>query len=93
MALTNNGKLDMFENIKNMDCRIHSVFKIVKNQFQCKDVEYCITFLCCSSNLINAKRQKVMEKHKSNHQKTLHAKRQKQNYVEMEPAVKKEMLV
>ena len=33
--------------------------------------------ICCSTNLSNAGRQKVMAKHKSHSQKELHAKRKK----------------
>ena len=38
----------------------------------------------------NAGRQKVMEKHKSHSQKELHAKRKKESYAQMEPAMKKQ---
>ena len=62
---------------------------IVKKQFQSKDVEYCIKFICCSTNLSNAGRQKVEAKHKSRSQKELHAKRRKESYAQMEPAMKK----
>ena len=40
-------------------------------------MEYCIKFICCSTNFSNAGRQKVMVKHKSHSQKELHAKRKK----------------
>ena len=59
------------------DFLIQSIVDIVKKQFQSKDVEYCIKFICCSTNLSNAGRQKVMAKHKSHSQKELHAKRKK----------------
>ena len=38
----------------------------------------------------NAGRQKVMAKHKSHSQKELHAKRKKESYAQMEPAMKKQ---
>ena len=44
-------------------------WKLWKKQFQSKDVEYCIKFICCLTNLSNAGRQKVMAKHKSQKQK------------------------
>ena len=37
----------------------------------------------------NAARQKVMAKHKSHSQKELQAKRRKESYAQMEPAMKK----
>ena len=63
---------------------------IVKKQFQSKDVEYCIKFICCSTNLSNAGRQKVMAKHKSHSQKELHAERKKEST--NRPAMKKKVL-
>ena len=59
------------------DFLIQSLVDIVKKQLQRKDVEYCINFICCSTNLSNGGRQKVMAKHKSLRQKELHAKRKK----------------
>ena len=72
-----NGTLDIFEKMNDIDFLIQSLVDIVKKQFQSKDVEYCIKFICCSTNLSNAGRQKVMAKHKSHSQKELHAKRKK----------------
>ena len=46
--------------MNDIDFLIQSLVDIVKKQFQSKDVEYCIKFICCSSNLSNAGRQKVM---------------------------------
>ena len=40
----------------------------------------------------NAGRQKVIAKLKSHSQKELHAKRRKENYAQMEPAMKKKVL-
>ena len=60
--------------MNDIDILIQSLKDIVKKQFQSKDVEYCIKFIC-STNLSNAGRQKVMAKHKSRSQKELHAKR------------------
>ena len=74
------------------DFLIQSIVDIVKKQFQSKDVEYCIKFICCSTNLSNAGRQKVMAKHKSHSQKEQHAKRKKESYAQMEPAMKKKVL-
>ena len=78
--------------MNDIDFLIQSLVDIVKKQFQSKDVEYCIKFMCCSTNLSNAGRQKVMVKHKSHSQKELHAKRKKGSYAQMEPAVKKQVL-
>ena len=66
-----------------------AISDIVKKQFHSKDVEYCITFICCSTNLSNAERQKIMAK-QPHSQKELHAKRKKGSYAQMEPATKKE---
>ena len=75
------------------DFLIQSLVDIVKEQFHSKDVEYCIKFICCSTNLSNAGRQKVMAKHKSHSQKELHAKMKKESYAQMEPAMKKKSFV
>ena len=88
-----NGTLDIFEKINDIDFLIQSLVDIVKKQFQSKDVEYCIKFICCSTNLSNAGRQKVMAKHKSHSQKEQHAKRKKESYAQMEPAMKKTTFV
>ena len=69
------------------DFLIQSLVDIVKKQFQSKDVEYCIKLKYCSTNLSNVGRQKVMAKHKSHSQKELHAKRKKESYAQMEPAI------
>ena len=66
--------------MNDIDFLIQSLVDIVKKQFQSRDVEYYITFICCSTNLSNAGRQKVIAKHKSRSQKELHAKRKKESY-------------
>ena len=86
------GTLDIFEKINDINFLIQSLVDIVKKQFQSKDVKYCIKFICCSTNLSTAGRQKVMAKHKSRSQKELHAKRKKESYAQMEPAMKKKVL-
>ena len=73
-----NSTLDIFEKMNDIDFLIQSLVDIVKKQFRSKDVEYCIKFICCSTNLSNAGRQKVMAKRKSHSQKELHAKRKKE---------------
>ena len=70
------------------DFLIQSLVDIVKEQFHSKDVEYCIKFICCSTNLSNAGRQKVMAK-QPHGQKELHANRKKESYTQMEPAMRK----
>ena len=75
-----------------MNFLIQSLVDIVKKQFQSKDVKYCIKFICCSINLSNTGRQKVMAKHKSHSQKELHVKRKKESFAQMEPAMKKKVL-
>ena len=72
-----NGTLDKFEKMNDINFLIQSLVDIVKKQFQSKDVEYCNKFLCCSTNLSNAGRQRVMARHKSHSQKELYAKRKK----------------
>lgn len=66
--------------MNDIDFLIQSLVDIVKKQFQSRDVEYYITFICCSTNLSNAGIQKVIAKHKSHSQKELHAKRKKESY-------------
>ena len=88
-----NGTLDIFEKMNDIDFLIQSSLDIVKKQFQRKDIEYCIKFICCSTNLSNAGSQRVMVKHKSHSQRELHAKRKKESYVQMESAMKKESFV
>ena len=75
------------------DFLIQSLVDIVKEQFHSKDVEYCIKFICCSTNMSNAGRQKVEAKHKSRSQKELHAKRRKESYALMEPTMKKKIVL
>ena len=75
-----------------IDFLIQSFVDIVKKQFQSKDVEYCTKFICYSTNLPNAGRQKVMVRHKSHSQKELHTKRKKESYAQIEPAIKKQVL-
>ena len=87
--MAHNGTLDIFEKMNDIDFLVQSLVDIVKKQFQSKDVEYCIKFICCSTNLSNAGRQKVAAKHKSHSQKELHAKRKKESYAQMESAMKK----
>ena len=72
-----------------MNFLIQSLVDIVKKQFQSKDVKYCIKFICCSINLSNTGRQKVMAKHKSHSQKELQTKGKKESYAQMEPPMKK----
>ena len=84
-----NGTLDIFEKTNDIDFLIQSLVDIVKKQFQSKDVEYCIKFIFRSINLSSAGRRKVMVKHRSLRQKELHAKRKKERYAQMEPAMKK----
>ena len=65
------------------DFLIQSLVDIVKEQFHSKDVEYCIKFICCSTNLSNAGRQKVMVRHKSHSQKNYKEKGKKESYAQM----------
>ena len=78
--------------MNDIDFLIQSFVDIVKKQFQSKDVEYCTKFICYSTNLPNAGRQKVMVRHKSHSQKELHTKRKKESYAQIEPAIKKQVL-
>ena len=78
--------------MNDIDFLIQSLVDIVKKQFQSKDVEYCVNFICCSTNLSNAKRQKVLAKHKSHCQKELHAKKTKESHAQIKPAMKKKVL-
>ena len=83
-----NGTHDIFEKMNDTDFLVQSLVEIVKKQFQSKDVEYCIKFICCSTNLSNAGRQKAMAKQPYS-QKELHANRKKESYTQMEPAMRK----
>ena len=76
--------------MENLNSLIQSILDIVKNKFQSRDTEYCIKFLCCSSNFGSAVRLKVMAKHKSNSQKKPDLKRKKESYAE--PVIKKRIL-
>ena len=51
-----NGTLDIFEKMNGIDFLIQSLVDIVNKQFQSKDEEYCIKFICRSTNLSNAGR-------------------------------------
>ena len=64
------GTLDIFEKMNDIDFLIQSLEDILKKQFQSKDVEYCFKFICCSTNLSNAGRQRVMARHKSYNKRT-----------------------
>ena len=66
------GPFDIFEKMSDIDFLIQSLVNIVKKkkQFQSRDVEYCIKFARCSTDLSNAARQKVMAKHKSQSERT-----------------------
>ena len=90
LALTADGNLEIFQNNNDLNSLIQSILNIVKNKFQSRDTEYCIKFLCCSSNFSSAVRLKVMAKHKSNSQKKLDLKRKKESYAQ--PAIKKKCL-
>ena len=65
--------------MENLNSLIQSILDIVKNKFQSRDTEYCIKFLCCSSNFGSAVRLKVMAK-QSNSEKKLDLKRKKESY-------------
>ena len=86
------GTLNIFEKINDINFLIQSLVDIVKKQFQSKDVKYCMKFICCSINLSNTGRQKVMAKHKSHSQKEPQTKGKKESYAQMEPAMKKKVL-
>ena len=90
LALSADGNLEIFQNNNDLNSLIQSILNIVKNKFQSRDTEYCIKFLCCSSNFSSAVRLKVMAKHKSNSQKKLDLKRKKESYAQ--PAIKKKCL-
>ena len=90
LALTADGNLEIFQNNNDLNSLIQSILNIVKNKFQSRDTEYCIKFLCCSSNFSSAVRLKVMAKHKSNSQKKLDLKRKKESYAQ--PAIKRKCL-
>ena len=76
--------------MNDLDFLIQPLVDIVKKQFQSKYVEYCIKFICCSTNFSNVGRQRVMAKHKS-HWKELHAKSKKESYAQIEPTMKKKV--
>ena len=59
LALSPDGKLDISQNTNDLDSLIQSLLNImIKNKFQSRDEKYFIKFLCCSSNISNAVRQK-----------------------------------
>ena len=59
LALSPDGKLDISQNTNDLDSLIQSLLNImIKNKFQSRDEKYFIKFVCCSSNISNAARQK-----------------------------------
>ena len=87
-----NGDTKILKNIHDIDSLIETFFYTVKEQFCSKEIEHCIKFLSCSSNLSNDMRQKVKRKHSSHGKKHLDAKRKKKSCVELDAKEKQKVL-
>jgi hypothetical protein len=83
IAFNKTGKVDVFQDFYDADFLVQTLCNLVTKEFKCDEIEYCIKFLSCSSQLSNTVRQKVMRKHKSTAHKKLIANREKHNYSEM----------
>ena len=56
------------------------------------DVKYCMKFSCCSTNLSNEVRQRIIAKRLSNSQKEQRSHRKRKVYKQMEPETKRTYL-
>lgn len=86
MEFHENQGLQLFED-NDVDSLIQTLGNIITNKFNCHEVEYCIQFLLCTSQLTG--RQRIRKKHMSTSQKVFAANKRKQNYAQIEPAKKK----
>ena len=66
-----NTELEKFQTFQDVDSLIQNLFNTLKKQFCCNEIEYCIKFLSCLSNLSNTLRQSIMRKHISNEKKKI----------------------
>ena len=55
-VFSDKGDVKMFQSIQDTDALIEILINIVKEQFNYNEIEYCIKFLSCSSNLSNDKK-------------------------------------
>ena len=93
-VFSDKGDVKMFQSIQDTDSLIEIFFNIVKEQFNYNEIEYCIKFLSCSSNLSNVLRQKVKRKHTATYHadKGADAKRKKMSYAELNSKEKQKVL-
>ena len=91
-AFRDDGSLKMFQNTYDVGSFIQMIIDTVTNEFQCNATHYCIKFLRCLSDIPNNLRQKIMRKHKPYAHKQLIANKEKQNYDQMEPSLKRQRL-
>ena len=89
-AFRDNGSLKMFQNTYDVGSLIQIIIDTVTNEFQCNATHYCIKFLRCMCDIPNNLRQKIMRKHKPYAHKQLIANKEKQNYDQMEPSLRRD---
>ena len=68
---------------------IDNICNIVTQKLKCDEIEYDIQFFSCSCQLTKSEPQKIIRKHQTTTQKRLLADKNKENYVNLEPAEKK----
>ena len=79
--------------VRNMHSLIQKLFDIsAKAVNQCNEVDFCILFASCSTQLSNATRKNILRKHKSDPQKQANAEKLRSNYANMEPSLKSQRL-
>lgn len=88
MEFHENQRLQVLEH-NHVDSLIETLCKIVTKKFNCQEIEYCIQFLLCTSQITNTERQRIMKKHKTTSQKKFTANKCEKNYGQMEPPKKK----
>lgn len=91
-VFSSNGRLDKFENINNTDSLIQAVVDTMTTKFKCNEIQYCVKFLYCASQLSNITRQKIVRMFQSTGKRKLTADVKKEKYAEMEPRRKKRCL-
>ena len=81
MVLNVNGGFDVFEKVNNIPSLIQKMFDIATKAVHCNELNYCISFLSCSTQLSNTTRQNIMRKHQSNVEKKANGDKCKFNHM------------
>ena len=87
MTCNERQTIKLFENFT--DSGIDKICNIVTQKLKCDEIEYDIQFFSCSCQLTKSEPQKIIRKHQTTTQKRLLADKNKENYVNLEPAEKK----